>query len=77
MPRIRTTMMLTASGTSNGAHTGGAGLHKFPGYDWSHTDGSLWGAWNVIPGGTALVPNDAADVSCGPPTVDIPGDKIN
>jgi prepilin-type N-terminal cleavage/methylation domain-containing protein/prepilin-type processing-associated H-X9-DG protein len=66
-----------AMGVSEGGHTVDAGLHKFPGYDWSHTDGSLWGAWNVLPGGTSLIPDDAADVSCGPPTVDIPGSKIN
>jgi prepilin-type N-terminal cleavage/methylation domain-containing protein/prepilin-type processing-associated H-X9-DG protein len=67
----------SANGVSNGAHSVPAGLHKFPGYDWSHTDGSLWGAWNVLPGGSSLIPDDAADVSCGPPKVDIPGNQIN
>ncbi|HZO88190.1 MAG TPA: prepilin-type N-terminal cleavage/methylation domain-containing protein [Chthonomonadaceae bacterium] len=28
-----------------------SGLYKFPGYDWSKTDGSLWGAYLPIPGG--------------------------
>jgi len=64
-------------GVSEGGHSEAAGLHKFPGYDWSHTDGSLWGAWNVLPGGSSLIPDDAADVSCGPPAVDIPGSQIN
>jgi prepilin-type N-terminal cleavage/methylation domain-containing protein/prepilin-type processing-associated H-X9-DG protein len=68
----------TAQGDSEGGHSENAGLHKFPGYDWSHTDGSLWGAWNPLPGNTTgLVPEDAADVSCGPVPTDIPGSKIN
>lgn len=67
----------SGNGVSQGGHSEAAGLHKFPGYDWSHTDGSLWGAWNVLPGGAALIPDDPADVSCGPPAVDIPGDKVN
>lgn len=59
-------------GTSAGDHGGHkAGLHKFPGYDWSKTDGSLWGAWNVLPGGGAI---DTL-AGCGRVTVDIPGDK--
>jgi prepilin-type N-terminal cleavage/methylation domain-containing protein/prepilin-type processing-associated H-X9-DG protein len=66
----------TAMGDSAGGHTVNAGLHKFPGYDWSHTDGSLWGAWNVLPGGTRLVPDDAADVSCSTVPVDIPGNMV-
>jgi prepilin-type N-terminal cleavage/methylation domain-containing protein/prepilin-type processing-associated H-X9-DG protein len=65
-----------AMGDSAGGHSENAGLHKFPGYDWSHTDGSLWGAWNVLPGGQSLIPDDAADVSCNPVPVDIPGSKI-
>jgi prepilin-type processing-associated H-X9-DG protein len=67
----------TAYGDSSGDHAELAGIHKFPGYDWSHTDGSLWGAWNVLPGGAALVPQDSADVSCGTVPVDIPGSQIN
>jgi prepilin-type N-terminal cleavage/methylation domain-containing protein/prepilin-type processing-associated H-X9-DG protein len=59
-------------GTSAGGHSTAAGLHRFPGYDWSHTDGSLWGAWNPVPGGAALT--DRSD--CGKVTVDIPGDKV-
>jgi len=27
------------------------GVYKFPGYEWSRTDGSLWAAFNQIPGG--------------------------
>jgi len=67
----------TALGESSGGHSVLAGIHKFPGYDWSHTDGSLWGAWNRLPGGSALIPQDAADVSCATVPVDITGDKIN
>jgi prepilin-type N-terminal cleavage/methylation domain-containing protein/prepilin-type processing-associated H-X9-DG protein len=68
----------TAMGDSSGGHSTDVGLHKFPGYDWSHTDGSLWGAWNPLPGNTTgLVPEDSADVSCGFVPTDIPGTKIN
>jgi len=66
-----------AMGHSAGGHSVDAGMHKFPGYDWSKTDGSLWGAWNVLPGGQSLIPDDAADVSCNPVPVDIPGSQIN
>jgi prepilin-type processing-associated H-X9-DG protein len=65
----------TAMGDSSGGHSVSAGLHRFPGYDWSHTDGSLWGAWNVLPGGQSLVPMDSAHVSCGFVPVDIPGSQ--
>jgi prepilin-type N-terminal cleavage/methylation domain-containing protein/prepilin-type processing-associated H-X9-DG protein len=67
----------TGLGDSAGGHSEFAGIHKFPGYDWSHTDGSLWGAWNVLPGGTRLVPDDAADVSCSTVPIDIPGNLVN
>jgi prepilin-type N-terminal cleavage/methylation domain-containing protein/prepilin-type processing-associated H-X9-DG protein len=65
-----------AEGDSAGGHSVDAGLLRFPGYDWSHTDGSLWGAWNVLPGGVSLVPDDSADVSCSTVPVDIPGSQI-
>ncbi len=61
-----------AMGTSAGDHKDFAGLHKFPGYDWSHTDGSLWGAWNPVPDGSPLT--DRFD--CGKVPVDIPGSQI-
>jgi prepilin-type N-terminal cleavage/methylation domain-containing protein/prepilin-type processing-associated H-X9-DG protein len=67
----------TADGMSAGGHSILAGLHRFPGYDWSKTDGSLWGAWNVLPGGASLVPQDSADVSCSTVPVDIPGNMNN
>ncbi len=75
-------------GTTQGVSAGGpvgdyfvlAGMYKFPGYDWSHTDGSLWGAWNPVPGGTDIL-DTAADFAAncppGPATVDIPGSQIN
>jgi len=51
-----------AHGVSAGGHSTNAGLHRFPGYDWSKTDGSLWGAWNPVPGGSPLVPeSEVAD----------------
>jgi prepilin-type N-terminal cleavage/methylation domain-containing protein/prepilin-type processing-associated H-X9-DG protein len=50
-----------------------AGLYKFPGYDWSRTDGSLWGGWNPVPGGSAIT--DTA--ICGQKiAVDIPGQQV-
>ncbi|MCX6379373.1 MAG: prepilin-type N-terminal cleavage/methylation domain-containing protein [Armatimonadetes bacterium] len=61
-------------GGSSGGHTGGSGLHQFPGYDWSHTDGSLWGAWNPIPGGGSLL-DSAANTAAAGCTV-IPVDKV-
>ena len=63
-------------GTSSGDHGENykAGLHKFPGYDWSSTDGSLWGAWNRLPGGSA---NDGETFCNAKIKVDIPGDQIN
>ena len=61
------------AGSSSGNATTLPGLHKFPGYDWSHTDGSLWGAWNAVPGGSPTT--DSA--ICGKKvTVDIPGNQI-
>ncbi len=67
-------------GTSAGVSSGGktltanpmAGIYKFPGYDWSRTDGSLWAAWNPVPGGIVL--DNRSD--CGRVPVDIPGSQI-
>lgn len=66
-------------GESSGGHSVYAGTHQFPGYDWSHTDGSLWGAWNPIPGDGALLdtPENTAAAGCTVIPVDIPGNKIN
>ena len=60
-------------GTSSGDHTTSAGLRKFSGYDWSHTDGSLWAAWNRVPeGGDPDIP-----FGCGGKVpVDITGDLV-
>jgi len=61
-------------GQSGGAQTTKPGLYKFPGYDWSKTDGSLWGAHNRVPGGSALIsPNE---FGCPVVPVDIPGDQV-
>jgi prepilin-type N-terminal cleavage/methylation domain-containing protein/prepilin-type processing-associated H-X9-DG protein len=59
-------------GTSAGGHSTNAGLHKFPGYDWSKTDGSLFSAWNPVPDGAPLTNNSG----CGKVKVDIPGSQI-
>jgi prepilin-type N-terminal cleavage/methylation domain-containing protein/prepilin-type processing-associated H-X9-DG protein len=62
-------------GTTSGGHTVAAGLHQFPGYDWSRTDGSLWGAWNPIPGNGPLL-DTASNTWCNIIPVDVPGDTI-
>ena len=60
-------------GTSAGDHGGNkASMYKFSGYDYSYTDGSLWGAHNRLPGGGVL----DSRFDCGAVKVDIPGDKI-
>ena len=60
----------TRFGGSSGGHTVNAGLYRFPGYDWNNRDGSLWGAWNIIPGGGApLTPT----TTCRRLAVTIPG----
>lgn len=61
-----------ALGTSAGGHSMNAGLKKFPGYDWSKTDGSLWSAWNPVPDGSPLTTVSG----CGKVTVDIPGNQV-
>ncbi len=62
-----------SQGSSAGGHSENAGLYRFPGYDWSRTDGSLWGAWDPIPGGSPLVPK--SDFACGTPVpADVPAD---
>jgi prepilin-type N-terminal cleavage/methylation domain-containing protein/prepilin-type processing-associated H-X9-DG protein len=65
-----------AQGKSSGGHSENAGVYRFPGYDWSHTDGSLWGAWNHIPGDGGPLVSDPSHISCGTVPVDIPGDQI-
>ncbi len=59
-------------GTSWGNHPSFAGLYKFSGYDWSHTDGSLFAAWNVVPDGDAMTNKSG----CYMVPVDIPGSQV-
>jgi prepilin-type N-terminal cleavage/methylation domain-containing protein/prepilin-type processing-associated H-X9-DG protein len=68
-----------AQGKSSGAHSYNSGVYRFPGYDWSKTDGSLWAAWNHIPGGGGpLVQTSDISGGCATPIpVDVPGDQIN
>jgi hypothetical protein len=65
-----------ASGTSSGGRTVLPGLYKFPGYDWSSTDGSLWAAWNPVPGNGPLL-DQPTNTGCRVIPVDVPGDRIN
>ncbi len=64
----------TKAGGSWGSQSQLPGLHKFPGYDWSKTDGSLWYAYNPVPGGSALA--DPSTSTCYVVPVDIPGNQI-
>jgi len=64
----------TTEGTSAGSMTYLTGTHKFSGYDWSHTDGSLFAAYNRLPGGAD---NNQIPFECGNKIpVDITGDQI-
>jgi len=69
-------------GTSAGSQTYNSGTHKFSGYDWNHIDGSLFAAYNRLPGaGGNDAPGATSDngipFDCGTPiTIDIPGDQI-
>jgi len=55
------------TGTSQGDRPDSPGLYRFPGYDYSRTDGSLWGSHHRIPDGAAL----GTAWNCGGPAIDI------
>jgi prepilin-type N-terminal cleavage/methylation domain-containing protein/prepilin-type processing-associated H-X9-DG protein len=64
----------TTRGTSAGSMTENVGTHKFSGYDWSHTDGSLFAAYNRLPGGADT---NSIPFGCGNKIpIDITGDQI-
>ena len=66
----------SAKGQSSGGHSSNSGVYRFPGYDWSKTDGSLWGAWNRLPGGAPLVQSGDVASYCKQLPIDTPGDQV-